>query len=60
MGHADLKTTERYLHARSEAETAARFTRVFSPKSRVADSRLEDRPGLERRVINDLAVGDEE
>lgn len=32
MGHADLKTTERYLHARSEAETAARFTNVFSPQ----------------------------
>ena len=31
MGHADLKTTERYLHAKSEAETAARFTNVFSP-----------------------------
>ena len=31
MGHADLKTTERYLHAKSEAETAARFTDVFSP-----------------------------
>lgn len=35
MGHADLKTTERYLHAKSEAEMAARFTRAFSPKSTV-------------------------
>jgi hypothetical protein len=60
MGHADLKTTERYLHARSEAETAARFTNVFSPKSRGADSRLEDRLGLQRLVINGLAVGDDE
>jgi integrase len=31
MGHADLKTTERYLHAKSEAEMAARFTQAFSP-----------------------------
>lgn len=31
MGHSDLKTTERYLHARSEAEMAARFTHAFSP-----------------------------
>lgn len=31
MGHADLKTTERYLHARPESEMAARFTQAFSP-----------------------------
>lgn len=30
MGHADLKTTERYLHAKSDAEMAARFTQAFS------------------------------
>jgi integrase len=36
MGHADLKTTERYLHARSEAEMAGRFTRAFSPRPAVA------------------------
>lgn len=32
MGHADLKTTERYLHAKSEAEMAARFTNAFASK----------------------------
>jgi integrase len=36
MGHADLKTTERYLHARSEAEMAARFTQAFSPRPPIA------------------------
>jgi integrase len=30
MGHADLKTTERYLHAKPATETAARFTAAFT------------------------------
>jgi integrase len=33
MGHADLKTTERYLHAKPATETAARFTAAFSASS---------------------------
>jgi integrase len=36
MGHADLKTTARYLHAKSEAEMAARFTQAFSPRQPAA------------------------
>jgi len=47
-GHADLKTTERYLHARSEAEMAARFTQAFSPRPR---SRSE--PDKRSRIPSD-------
>jgi integrase len=32
MGHADLATTGRYLHARPASEQAAIFTRAFEPK----------------------------
>ncbi len=31
MGHADLKTTERYLHAKPSTEQAALFTAAFRP-----------------------------
>jgi integrase len=31
MGHAQLTTTSRYLHARPATETAAKFTAVFAP-----------------------------
>jgi integrase len=30
MGHADLRTTARYLHARPAAEDAAKLTRIFA------------------------------
>ncbi len=42
MGHSDLKTTERCLHARSEAEMAARFTHAFSP-TQPAPAGIEER-----------------
>jgi hypothetical protein len=30
MGHADSRTTARYLHARPAAEDAAKLSRIFS------------------------------
>jgi integrase len=30
MGHADLQTTTRYLHARQASEPVERFARAFS------------------------------
>jgi hypothetical protein len=30
MGHADVQTTARYLHARQASEQVDRFARVFS------------------------------
>ena len=30
MGHADSRTTARYLHARPAAEDAAKLTRIFA------------------------------
>lgn len=34
MGHANISTTELYLHARPATETAPRFTKAFASKSR--------------------------
>jgi hypothetical protein len=31
MGHSNIATTERYLHARPASEQAAEFTRAFAP-----------------------------
>jgi len=42
MGHADLKTTERYLHAKPATETAARFTAAFSASHSEASAALSD------------------
>ncbi len=38
MGHAQLTTTSRYLHARPATETAAKFTSVFAIANSVGDS----------------------
>ncbi len=36
MGHADARTTTRYLHARPAAEDAAKLTRIFAGGSAAA------------------------
>jgi integrase len=41
MGHADIKTTGRYLHAKSQASDAALLAAAFSPSSREIDMAQE-------------------
>jgi hypothetical protein len=46
LGHADLKTTERYLHAQRASALAGAATRAFSPASayEAADASRTTRP----------------
>ncbi len=46
MGHSNIATTERYLHARPASEQAAEFTRAFAPSSSGAESTAEVVQGL--------------
>ena len=46
MGHSNIATTERYLHARPASEQAAEFTRAFAPSSSGAESAAEVVQGL--------------
>ncbi len=40
MGHADSRTTARYLHARPAAEDAARLSRIFAQDSTAIGSNV--------------------
>ncbi len=46
MGHSNIATTERYLHARPASEQAAEFTRAFAPSSSGVESTAEVVQGL--------------
>lgn len=66
LGHADLATTERYLHAQRASLLAGAATRAFAPatpldrEAEIADALLEltpdQRAGLRRRLDDLLAV----
>jgi integrase len=44
MGHANISTTEVYLHARPATELAARFSKAFAPSARIGSAgKLEPR-----------------
>jgi hypothetical protein len=47
MGHSRITTTERYLHARSASELAARFTLALAPP-RPPDVSVEAKTSKER------------
>lgn len=42
LGHADIQTTERYLHAKPATETAARFTAAFNASHGEASTALSE------------------
>jgi integrase len=46
MGHSNIATTERYLHARPASEQAAEFTRAFAPSASGAETTAEVVQGL--------------
>jgi len=44
MGHSQISTTERYLHARPATELAARFTDALTPRALPGTPRTEQAP----------------